>query len=216
MAVMYYGVYVNNLPDTKQFYQTLKYQLTQDWELKYELIYQNHCCFVLDNLQIILRYCENESSVGLYLDNHKEYPALLLDNTQKSQLTIVDFLVIDELRHWLLDYRQYDFVKQRPMMITERFDNRVVFWREDNGLIGFSANDLSIQFYLNTLKEMFIERRLPYRGVGYDTLCIRLSNKNNVIAIAKFWYKELDNCHQALEKLIEKPIRIVELGYDYG
>lgn len=216
MAVGSYGVYVDNLPNAKQLYQEIKNQLSQDWQFDDELSYQNRCYFKLNELSIQLHYTD-EKCVEFYLENNKEYPLLLVDNNGESQLTISDFVLIDEPCRWYASYKYFAFVKRRPPIITERFGDKAVCWRDDKkGVFGFSANEFSVQISLKTLKIINIDRTLPYRGGGIDELYIKFFGEKFGITLTIFECGVLDNYHHALEKLIGKNIDIRDNGRDYG
>ena len=113
----------------------------------------------------------------LSIYNTRDYYEIIKPLENEIQLT--DFLVFppQDIR-MDTNYREDIRVKRRPSLLTEKFGNQSVLWRDEkNQQIGVSVDKFVRVFPLSDIEKVYIERMFPAKGHGADYIFIQYKNE---------------------------------------
>ncbi|MFK8268420.1 hypothetical protein [Capnocytophaga cynodegmi] len=150
----------------------------------------------------------------LSIYNTRDYYQIVKPLENAIQLT--DFLVFPPKDIQIDDnYREDIRVKRRPSLLTEKFGNQSVLWRdEENQQIGVSVDKFVRVFPLSDIEKVYIERMLPAKGHGADYIFIQYKNEKYPTKILEANNNFFDNHIVTLKKIFGMPIEIIGFYYN--
>lgn len=224
VPVLEYYVNCFNSAGTDKSYEDLKQVLLPDLGIDpnpmgYERSDQKHIYFNANGISLSICYTYNSKwqfdggYTLLQIKNHREYPALLIDETYESELVVSDFLILPGKVFMRGDYKSNTKVKRRQQKIIDQFKDKTVVWRDDvNHKIGFACGAFSQVYDQDEIKSLLIQNVLPARGGGSSNLeLIQELGKNHYEIFS-------EKCHyfnayaDRLKKLMNKEL---EFGEEY-
>ena len=140
----------------------------------------------------------------LSIYNTRDYYQIIKPLENAIQLT--DFLVVPpEGIRMDTNYREDIRVKRRPSLLTEKFGNQSVLWRdEENQQIGVSVDKFVRVFPLSGIEKVYFERMLPAKGHGADYIFIQYKNEKyptKILETENHFFDDTD-----LEKIFKQKI----------
>ncbi|MFJ1440535.1 hypothetical protein ACILFQ_01305 [Capnocytophaga canimorsus] len=113
------------------------------------------------------------------------------------------------------NYREDIRVKRRPSLLTEKFGNQSVLWRDEkNQQIGLSVDKFVRIFPLSDIEKVYIERMLPAKGHGADYIFIQYKNEKYPTKILEGKNNLFDNHIVTLKKIFGMTIEITGFYYN--
>ncbi|MFK8301227.1 hypothetical protein ACI762_10990 [Capnocytophaga canimorsus] len=135
------------------------------------LYYNNHT----DDISFRMQYYGEARHQDFFLSiyNTRDYYQII--KPLKNAIQLTDFLVFpSEDIQMDTNYREDIRVKRRPSLLTEKFGNQSVLWRDEkNQQIGVSVDKFVRVFPLSDIEKVYIERMLPAKGHGADYIFIQ-------------------------------------------
>lgn len=140
--------------------------------------------------------------------NSREYPEKINPHDDEAAIEITDFIVFPKDTIVInTDYRTSTIAKRRPPLLTEKFGDQVVLWRDEtNKQIGVSAGEFCNIFPLSDIEKVYIERMLPAKGGGVDTIIIQYKNEKYPTQILEAKNHLFDNDNADLEKIFKQKV----------
>ncbi|MFJ1327742.1 hypothetical protein [Capnocytophaga canimorsus] len=139
------------------------------------LYYNNHT----DDISFRMQYYGEARHRDFFLSiyNTRDYYQIIKPLENAIQLT--DFLVFPPKTIQMdTNYREDIRVKRRPSLLTEKFGNQSVLWRDEkNQQIGVSVDKFVRIFPLSDIEKVYIERMFPAKGHGADYIFIQYKNE---------------------------------------
>ncbi|MFK8271458.1 hypothetical protein [Capnocytophaga stomatis] len=134
----------------------------------------------------------------------------------ENAIQLADFLVFpSEDIQMDTNYREDIRVKRRPSLLTEKFGNQSVLWRdEENQQIGVSVDKFVRVFSLSDIEKVYIERMFPAKGHGADYIFIQYKNEKYPTKILEGKNNLFDNHIVTLEKIFGMTIGITGFYYN--
>ncbi|WP_212905755.1 hypothetical protein [Capnocytophaga stomatis] len=176
------------------------------------LYYSNHT----DGISFRMQYNGEARHRGFFLSiyNTMDYEEIIKPLENDIQLT--DFLVFppEDIR-MDTNYREDIRVKRRSPLLTEKFGNQSVLWRDEvNGQIGVSVDKFVRIFPLSGIEKVYVERMLPAKGGGADYIFVQYKNEKYPIKILEGKNNLFDNHIVTLEKIFGMTIGITGFYYN--
>ncbi|MFJ1438305.1 hypothetical protein ACILPE_01030 [Capnocytophaga canimorsus] len=113
------------------------------------------------------------------------------------------------------NYQEDISVKLRPPLLTERFGNQSILWRDEkNQQIGVSVDKFVRVFPLSDIEKVYIERMFPAKGHGADYIFIQYKNEKYPTKILEGKNNLFDNHIVTLKKIFGMPIEITGFYYN--
>ena len=113
------------------------------------------------------------------------------------------------------NYQEDISVKLRPPLLTERFGNQSILWRDEkNQQIGVSVDKFVRVFPLSDIEKVYIERMFPAKGHGADYIFIQYKNEKYPTKILEGKNNLFDNHIVTLKKIFRMPIEITGFYYN--
>ena len=140
----------------------------------------------------------------LSIYNTRDYYQIIKPLENAIQLT--DFLVFpsEDIR-MDANYREGIRVKRRSSLLTEKFGEQAVLWRdEENQQIGVSVDKFVRVFPLSGIEKVYIECMLPAKGHGADYIFIQYKNEKYLTKILEAENHFFDDTD--LEKIFKQKI----------
>ncbi|GET46666.1 hypothetical protein [Capnocytophaga felis] len=164
--------------------------------------YNNHT----DDISFRMQYYGEARHRDFFLSiyNTRNYHQIVKPLENAIQLT--DFLVFPPKDIRMdANYREDIRVKRRPSLLTEKFGNQSILWRdEENQQIGVSVDKFVRVFPLSDIEKVYIERMLPAKGHGADYIFIRYKNEKyptKILEAENNFFDKVD-----LEKIFKQKI----------
>ncbi|AWL78613.1 hypothetical protein DKB58_06475 [Capnocytophaga canimorsus] len=176
------------------------------------LYYNNHT----DDISFRMQYYGEARHRDFFLSiyNTRDYYQII--KPLKNAIQLTDFLVFPPQDIWMdTNYREDIRVKRRPPLLTERFGNQSVLWRDEvNGQIGVSVDKFVRIFPLSDIEKVYVERMLPAKGHGADYIFIQYKNEKYPTKILEGKNNLFDNHIVTLKKIFGMPIEITGFYYN--
>lgn len=170
-----------------------------------------------NHINFHLYFWKDTQQLHFEVINQRKYPHLLLNEEYESKMQISDFVLFEEEISLTRNYKEYQSMKRRPPILTERFGKKPVLWVDKtNGILGI-ANEISAQFVpLDQIERFEMTRALPAKGYGWDDFCILEKGKEYTTRLFILPCYAFDKNHlkEKIEKVIGQKLPIVDYGYD--
>lgn len=224
VPVLEFYVYCFNSVGTDKSYEDLKQVLLTDLGIDpnpmgYERADQKHIYFNANGVSLSICYTYNSTwqfdggYTLLQIKNHREYPALLIDEKYESELVVSDFLILPGKVSMRDDYKRNAKVKRRQQKIMDQFQDKTLVWRDDvNHTIGFACGAFSQVYGQDEIKSLVIQNVLPARGSGSSNLELVLEHGKNQYGIFSEKCHYFDAYADRLKLLMNKEL---EFGQEY-
>lgn len=143
-------------------------------------------------------YTLEKGFTDLRIENTREYPALLIDERYEKSMEVTESLRIESAVKLYVDYKKDERVKRRPPLITERFGNQAVIWRDDaNGKIGLADAAYSLVFDKQEIISFTLGNLVPAKGSGGSNLTANLSGE-------KQWFSLFSGEYRSMNEYVER------------
>ena len=166
---------------------------------------------------IIIYYGEPQHQyVFLNIINARDCPELVVPIENENTIQLTDFVLFPKDTIGIdANYQENEAVKRRPPLLTEKFGERAVLWRDEvNNQIGVSADEFCNVFPLSDIEKVDIDRMLPAKGGGADTLRVYYKKQKYPKEILGTKEYNLDNYLPQLEKFFGMPIEVTGFYYN--
>ena len=189
VPVLHFYTHCFNSIATDESYTQLKKILNKDLASSkmnngYERADQKNINFNLKGMHLSICYTYdsdwhfNGGYTSLSIENKREYPELLRNESYEERMVISDFLLLNGNITISGDYRKNKRIKIRPKKINLQFKDKTIIWVDDkNKKIGFSSNNLAQLFDITEINSFCIQNILPAKGSGGAYLEIITDNK---------------------------------------
>ncbi|MFB9053627.1 hypothetical protein ACFFVB_11130 [Formosa undariae] len=166
-------------------------------------------CYTYDS-----RYQYDGGNTSVIIQNHREYPELLMDKDYEARIVISDAVTFDGDFSCPKDYTKNERIKYRPSVITEKFKAQPVIWIDAvNNKMGCSANGYAQTFNVAEIESLSVRNILPARGRGGAELYIITTDKI-YHSILSGICKAFDNYVKNIEQLTGKKVTFEKEYYD--
>ncbi|GIM61204.1 hypothetical protein ACILDT_02810 [Capnocytophaga canis] len=148
--------------------------------------------------------------------NARKYPELITPIENEENIQLTDWVLFPKEYIGIeTDYQENEIVKRRPPLLTERFGDQAVLWRDEvNKQLGVSVGEFCNIFPLSNIKKVYIERMLPAKGSGADTLRVYYKKQKYPMLIFGAKEYDLDNYLPQLEKFFGMRIEVTGFYYN--
>lgn len=149
------------------------------------------------------------------VENKREYPALLENTEYENSMELSDYLILDSKEdiHFSGDYKKDAGIKRRPPILTERFDDKPVIWRDDrHHKIGFSVGEYAYIFDKKEVKSMAIGNVLPAKAAGYADLFLNLKSEKYKFCVMMGDCHSFDSYVKQMEQVTRKKLKFLPEG----
>lgn len=148
--------------------------------------------------------------------NARKYPELITPIENEENIQLTDWVLFPKEYIGIeTDYQENEIVKRRPPLLTERFGDQVVLWKDEvNKQLGVSVGEFCNIFPLSDIKKVDIDRILPAKGGGADTLQVYYKKQKYPTLIFGAKEYDLDNYLPQLEKFFGMPIEVTGFYYN--
>ena len=178
VPVLHYYTHCFNNIATDESYLQLKKVLNKDltsskMNTGYERADQKNINFNLKGMHLSICYTYdsdwlfNGGYTSLSIENKREYPSLLHNESYEELMVISDFLLFKGNIKMSGDYRKNKNIKNRPEKINLQFKDNTIIWVDNkNKKIGFSSNHIAELFDIDEINSFCIQNILPAKGSG--------------------------------------------------
>ncbi|GET46664.1 hypothetical protein [Capnocytophaga felis] len=202
--------------DFWQVHQQLEKHLTLD--KSYEAYENLYSFFHKDGITFLVIYYGEPPHQYVFFNiiNARKYPELITPIENEDNIQLTDFVLFPKDYIGIdTDYLKNEAVKRRPPLLTERFGNKAVLWKDEvNKQLGVSAGKFCNVFPLSDIKKVDIDRMLPAKGGGADTLRVYYKKRKYPTAILNTKEYDLDNYLPQLEKFFGRSIEVTGFYYN--
>lgn len=148
--------------------------------------------------------------------NARKYPELITPIENEENIQLTDWVLFPKEYIGIeTDYQENEIVKRRPPLLTERFGDQAVLWRDEvNKQLGVSVGEFCNIFPLSNIKKVDIDRMLPAKGGGADTLRVYYKKQKYPMLIFGAKEYDLDNYLPQLEKFFGMRIEVTGFYYN--
>ncbi|CEN48806.1 conserved hypothetical protein [Capnocytophaga canimorsus] len=148
--------------------------------------------------------------------NARKYPELITPIENEENIQLTDWVLFPKEYIGIeTNYQENEIVKRRPSLLTERFGDQAVLWRDEvNKQLGVSMGEFCNIFPLSNIKKVDIDRMLPAKGSGADTLRVYYKKQKYPTLIFSTKEYDLDNYLPQLEKFFGMPIEVIGFYYN--
>ncbi|MFJ1490332.1 hypothetical protein [Capnocytophaga canis] len=148
--------------------------------------------------------------------NARKYPELITPIENEENIQLTDWVLFPKEYIGIeTDYQENEIVKRRPPLLTERFGDQAVLWKDEvNKQLGVSVGEFCNIFPLSNIKKVYIERMLPAKGSGADTLRVYYKKQKYPMLIFGAKEYDLDNYLPQLEKFFGMRIEVTGFYYN--
>ncbi|MDO5106296.1 hypothetical protein [Capnocytophaga sp.] len=176
------------------------------------LYYHNHKGDICFGMQYNGEARRRDFFLSIY--NARDYEEII--KPMENDIQLAEFLVFPPKTIQIDDnYREDISVKRRPSLLTEKFGNQAVLWRDEvNGQIGVSVDKFVRIFPLSGIEKVYVERMLPAKGGGADYIFIQYKNEKFPTKILEGKNNLFDNHIVTLEKIFGMTIEITGFYYN--
>ncbi|MFJ1379121.1 hypothetical protein [Capnocytophaga canimorsus] len=148
--------------------------------------------------------------------NARKYPELITPIENEENIQLTDWVLFPKEYIGIeTDYQENEIVKRRPSLLTERFGDQAVLWKDEvNKQLGVSVGEFCNIFLLSNIKKVDIDRMLPAKGSGADTLRVYYKKQKYPTLIFGAKEYDLDNYLPQLEKFFGMRIEVTGFYYN--
>ena len=148
--------------------------------------------------------------------NARKYPELITPIENEENIQLTDWVLFPKEYIGIeTDYQENEIVKRRPSLLTERFGDQAVLWKDEvNKQLGVSVGEFCNIFLLSNIKKVDIDRMLPAKGSGADTLRVYYKKQKYPTLIFSTKEYDLDNYLPQLEKFFGMRIEVTGFYYN--
>ncbi|ATA93906.1 hypothetical protein CGC54_05950 [Capnocytophaga canimorsus] len=148
--------------------------------------------------------------------NARKYPELITPIENEENIQLTDWVLFPKEYIGIeTDYQENEIVKRRPSLLTERFGDQAVLWKDEvNKQLGVSVGEFCNIFPLSNIKKVDIDRMLPAKGSGADTLRVYYKKQKYPTLIFGAKEYDLDNYLPQLEKFFGMRIEVTGFYYN--
>ncbi|VDH04363.1 hypothetical protein [Bergeyella zoohelcum] len=148
--------------------------------------------------------------------NARKYPELITPIENEENIQLTDWVLFPKEYIGIeTDYQENEIVKRRPPLLTERFGDQAVLWKDEvNKQLGVSVGEFCNIFPLSNIKKVDIDRMLPAKGSGADTLRVYYKKQKYPMLIFGAKEYDLDNYLPQLEKFFGMRIEVTGFYYN--
>ncbi|GIM49139.1 hypothetical protein [Capnocytophaga stomatis] len=148
--------------------------------------------------------------------NARKYPELITPIENEENIQLTDWVLFPKEYIGIeTNYQENEIVKRRPSLLTERFGDQAVLWRDEvNKQLGVSVGEFCNIFPLSNIKKVDIDRMLPAKGGGADTLQVYYKKRKYPTPIFSTKEYDLDNYLPQLEKFFGRSIEVTGFYYN--
>ncbi|GIM56614.1 hypothetical protein CAPN006_10080 [Capnocytophaga canimorsus] len=176
------------------------------------LYYDNHTEDISFRMQYNGEARYRDFFLSIY--NTRDYEEII--KPLENDIQLAEYVVFPPKDIQIDDNYQEDIsVKRRPSLLTERFGNQSVLWRdEENQQIGVSVDKFVRVFSLSDIEKVYIERMFPAKGHGADYIFIQYKNEKYPTKILESDNNLFDNHIVTLKKIFGMSIEITGFYYN--
>ncbi|MFK8301918.1 hypothetical protein ACI75Y_03320 [Capnocytophaga stomatis] len=176
------------------------------------LYYNNHTSDICFRMQYNGEVRHRDFFLSIY--NTRDYEEII--KPMENDIQLAEYLVFPPKTIQIDDnYREDIRVKRRSPLLTEKFGNQSVLWRDEvNGQIGVSVDKFVRIFPLSGIEKVYVERMLPAKGGGADYIFIQYKNEKYPTKILEGKNNLFDNHIVTLEKIFGMTIGITGFYYN--
>lgn len=145
---------------------------------------QKRLTFELNGMQFGLYYIYDweyqfeSGSTKLWVENRREYPHLLIDETYEKRGNADEVIELKGNITTDIRYKENPRIKRMPPFIAKKYGNGILIWRDDiNQKIGFGSGKYAQVFDEQEIKKNKIANVLPAKGGGYAELHLKLTGR---------------------------------------
>ncbi|WP_372474692.1 hypothetical protein AB4865_05385 [Capnocytophaga sp. ARDL2] len=148
--------------------------------------------------------------------NARKYPELITPIENEENIQLTDWVLFPKEYIGIeTDYQENEIVKRRPPLLTERFGDQAVLWKDEvNKQLGVSVGEFCNIFPLSNIKKVDIDRMLPAKGHGADYIFIQYKNEKYPTKILEANNNFFDNHIVTLKKIFGMTIGITGFYYN--
>ncbi|GIM56616.1 hypothetical protein CAPN006_10100 [Capnocytophaga canimorsus] len=148
--------------------------------------------------------------------NARKYPELIIPIENEENIQLTDWVLFPKEYIGIeTNYQENEIVKRRLPLLTERFGDQAVLWKDEvNKQLGVSVGEFCNIFPLSNIKKVDIDRMLPAKGSGADTLRVYYKKQKYPTAILSTKEYDLDNYLPQLEKFFGMRIEVTGFYYN--
>ncbi|MFK8271456.1 hypothetical protein [Capnocytophaga stomatis] len=148
--------------------------------------------------------------------NARKYSELITPIENEENIQLTDWVLFPKEYIGIeTDYQENEIVKRRPPLLTERFGDQAVLWRDEvNKQLGVSKGEFCNIFPLSNIKKVDIDRMLPAKGGGADTLRVYYKKQKYPTPIFSTKEYDLNNYLPQLEKFFGRSIEVTGFYYN--
>ncbi|MDO4702462.1 hypothetical protein [Tannerella sp.] len=148
--------------------------------------------------------------------NTRDYWELVTPIENENNMQLADSILFPKEHIGITtNYQENEAVKRRPPLLTEKFGDQAILWRDEvNNEIGVSAGKFSNIFPLSGIKKVDIDRMLPAKGSGADTLRVYYENEEYPKEILSTKEYDLDKYLPQLEKFFGMRMEVTGFYYN--
>ncbi|QXP62558.1 hypothetical protein [Polaribacter sp. HaHaR_3_91] len=226
VPVLHYYTHCFNNIATDESYLELKKILNKDlassrMNTGYERADQKNINFNLKEMHLSICYTYdsdwlfNGGYTSLSIENKREYPSLLHNESYEELMVISDFLLFKGNIKMSGDYRKNKNIKNRPEKINLQFKDNTIIWVDNkNKKIGFSSNHIAELFDIDEINSFCIQNILPAKGNGGAYLEIITDTKKYNYPIFYEACNFFDTYALKIEKITGKKVVFGKEYYD--
>ncbi|MFK8298754.1 hypothetical protein ACI76O_10035 [Capnocytophaga cynodegmi] len=148
--------------------------------------------------------------------NARKYPELITPIENEENIQLTDWVLFPKEYIGIeTNYQENEIVKRRPPILTDKFGDQAILWKDEvNKQIGVSVGEFCNVFPLSDIKKVDIDRMLPAKGGGADTLQVYYKKRKYPMAILSTKEYDLDNYLTQLEKFFGMRIEVTGFYYN--
>ncbi|MDH6305377.1 hypothetical protein M2459_001830 [Parabacteroides sp. PF5-5] len=152
-------------------------------------------------------YTLEKGFTDLRIENMREYSALLIDESYEKVMEVSDSLIIESEVKFYVEYKKDKRVKRRPPLITERFVDQTVIWRDDvNEKIGFADATYSLVFDKQEIISFTLGNLIPAKGSGGSSLTANLSGARQWSSLFSGEYRSMNDYVERIATVTGKEV----------
>lgn len=192
VPVQHFFTHCIDKTNTDKSYFDIKARLQKDFLeenqfLQYERADQNSFSFKVKGIGFSLVYTYDSDwqfdggYTSLNIQNHREYPELLLNSEYENIMEVSSYLIMHESTSLALSYKRDQNVKRRPVNLFPNNNNSPVIWVDNkNSKIGFGDDTYALILDKVEITSLTIQDILPAKGRGGSYLMVDRKDKKNI------------------------------------